>query len=221
MTTKSTTTKKRGRPRKSTPKDTTVSTSKTSKNLTIKTKPKKVVSLDLPKHPFVFEVLDLVSRQRSKAKKIEVLKRYDEFHLKVVFIWNFDDSVISSLPVGEVPYPGYDEQNTYNGTLSTKLTQDIRSMHETGSFSMGVSDQQGHTTIRREAKNFYHFVRGGNDKLNALRRETMFINILQGLHPLEAEIVSLCKDKSLGEVYNITKDVVISAYPTIKWGNRS
>ena len=177
--------------------------------------------MDLPKHPFVFEVLDLVSRQRSKAKKIEVLKRYDEFHLKVVFIWNFDDSVISSLPVGEVPYPGYDEQNTYNGTLSTKLTQDIRSMHETGSFSMGVSDQQGHTTIRREAKNFYHFVRGGNDKLNALRRETMFINILQGLHPLEAEIVSLCKDKRLGEVYNITKDVVISAYPTIKWGNRS
>jgi hypothetical protein len=86
---------------------------------------------------------------------------------------------------------------------------------------MGVSDQQGHTTIRREAKNFYHFVRGGNDKLNALRRETMFINILQGLHPLEAEIVSLCKDKRLGEVYNITKDVVISAYPTIKWGNRS
>jgi hypothetical protein len=221
MTTKSTTTKKRGRPRKSTPKDTTVSSSKISKNLTIKTKPKKVVSLDLPKHPFVFEVLDLVSRQRSKAKKIEVLKRYDEFHLKVVFIWNFDDSVISSLPVGEVPYPGYDEQNTYNGTLSTKLTQDIRSMHETGSFSMGVSDQQGHTTIRREAKNFYHFVRGGNDKLNALRRETMFINILQGLHPLEAEIVSLCKDKRLGEVYNITKDVVISAYPTIKWGNRS
>ena len=43
------------------------------KKTKIKTKPKKVVSLDLPKHPFVFEVLDLVSRQRSKAKKIEVL----------------------------------------------------------------------------------------------------------------------------------------------------
>ena len=57
--------------------------------------------------------------------------------------------------------------------------------------------------------------------MNNIRRETMFINILEGLHPLEAEIVSLCKDKRLGEVYNITKDVVISAYPTIKWGGRS
>ena len=94
-------------------------------------------------------------------------------------------------------------------------------MHETGSFSMGVSDKQGRTTIRREAKHFYHFVKGGNDKLNGLRRESMFINILQGLHPLEAEIVTLCKDKKLGEVYKVTKDIVAESYPSIKWGNRS
>ena len=93
-------------------------------------------------------------------------------------------------------------------------------MHETGSFSLGSSDQQGHTTIRRESKNFYHFVRGGNDSMNAIRRETMFINILEGLHPLEAEIVTLCKDKRLGEVYKITKDIVAEAYPDIQWGNR-
>ena len=58
------------------------------------------------------------------------------------------------------------------------------------------------------------------DALNAIRRETMFINILEGLHPLEAEIVTLCKDKRLGEVYKITKDVVAEAYPDIQWGNR-
>ena len=57
--------------------------------------------------------------------------------------------------------------------------------------------------------------------MNNIRRETMFINILQGLHPLEAEIVSLCKDKRLGEVYKITRDVVEEAYPDIEWGNRS
>ena len=49
----------------------------------------------------------------------------------------------------------------------------------------------------------------------------MFINILEGLHPLEAEIVCLCKDKRLGEVYKVTKDIVAEAYPAIKWGNRS
>ena len=126
----------------------------------------------------------------------------------------------SVLPPGEVPYTGYDDQNVYSGTLSTKITEEVRRMHDTGSFSLGSSDKQGHTTIRREAKNFYHFVRGGNDTMNMIRRETMFINILEGLHPLEAEIVTLCKDKRLGEVYKITKDVVAEAYPDIQWGNR-
>ncbi len=176
---------------------------------------------ELPLKPFAFEVLDLVSRQRSKAKKIEVLKKYEDFSLKVILIWNFDESVVSILPPGEVPYVGYDENVTYSGTLSTKLSHEVRAMHETGSFSLGASDKQGHTTIRRESKNFYHFVKGGNPNMNNLRRETMFINILEGLHPLEAEIVTLCKDKRLGEVYKLTKDIVVEAYPDIRWGNRS
>ena len=57
--------------------------------------------------------------------------------------------------------------------------------------------------------------------MNQMRRETMFINILQGLHPLEAEIITLGKDKKLGEVYKITKEVVAEAYPDIQWGGRS
>ena len=87
-------------------------------------------------------------------------------------IWNFDESVVSILPEGEVPYSGYDEQNTYSGgTLAKKITEEVRSMHAQGSFSLGVSDGQGHTTIRREFKHFYRFVRGGDDGLNNLRRE--------------------------------------------------
>ena len=175
----------------------------------------------LPQNPFAFEVLDLVSRQRTKAKKVEVLKRYEDPSLKAVFIWNFDDSIISVLPQGDVPYNGYDEQTSYSGSLSTKISHEIRSMHETGSFSLGASDQQGHTTIRREYVNFYHFLKGGNDALNNIRRETMFINILQGLHPLEAEIVSLIKDGRLEEKYKVTQEVVAQAYPDIIWGGRS
>ena len=175
----------------------------------------------LPNNPFAFEVLDLVSRQRTKAKKIEALRKYAEPSLKILFVWNFDESIISALPPGQVPYVGYDENVSYSGTLSTKLSHEIRTMHEKGDFSLGVSDQQGHTTIRRESKHFYRFCKGGNDALNAIRRETMFINILEGLHPLEAEIVCLCKDKRLGEVYKITKEVVAEAYPDIQWGGRS
>ena len=174
----------------------------------------------MPKKPFVFEVLDLVSKQKSKAKKVEVLRKYDEFHLRTIFLWNFDTVVQSMLPEGEVPYQSYDDQNSYSGTLSTKMQEDIRAMHETGSFSMGVSDQQGRTTIRREVKNFYHFVKGGNDGLNNMRRESMFINILQGLHPLEAEIICLVKDKKLSDKYKITREIVEEAYPDIYWRDK-
>ena len=47
--------------------------------------------LELPLKPFAFEVLYLLSKQRSKAKKIEVLKRYEDPSLKAIFIWNFDN----------------------------------------------------------------------------------------------------------------------------------
>jgi len=183
-------------------------------------KPKEPVS-NLPKNPFAFEVLDLVSKQRTKAKKVEILKKYEEPSLKSLLIWNFDESVVSMLPPGEVPYSGFDDQNVYSGTLTTKINEEVRKMHETGSFSLGSSDQQGHTTIRRESKNFYRFIKGGQDGLSTVRRETMFINILQGLHPLEAEILVLVKDKRLSEKYKITQDVVAQAYPDINWGGRS
>ena len=57
--------------------------------------------------------------------------------------------------------------------------------------------------------------------MNNIRRETMFINILEGLHPLEAEIIVLVKDKLLDTKYKITKEIVSEAYPDITWGGRS
>ena len=188
---------------------------------TTKNKTTKKDSLELPLKPFAFEVFHLASKQRSKAKKVEVLKKYEHPSLKALFIWNFDETIISVLPEGEVPYTGYDEQTSYSGTLTTRISEEVRKMHETGSFSMGTSDKEGHTTIRREYTNFYHFLKGGNDSLNNIRRETMFINILEGLHPLEAEIIVLVKDKNLESKYKITKDIVTEAYSDIQWGGRS
>ena len=188
---------------------------------TAKKKTTKKDPLELPIKPFAFEVLHLASKQRSKAKKVEVLKRYEDPSLKALFIWNFDETIMSVLPPGEVPYTGYDDQTTYSGTLTTKISEEVRKMHETGSFSIGATDKEGHTTIRREYKNFYHFIKGGNDSLNNIRRETMFINILEGLHPLEAEIITLIKDKNLETKYKIPKEVVSEAYSDISWGGRS
>lgn len=175
---------------------------------------------DLPANPFAFEVLQLASSQKTNAKKVEVLKKYEDSSLKAIFIWNFDESVISTLPPGEVPYASVGEQNSFSGTISEKIGDAVSKMGEISSNSLGSQDQ-GFSSIRKEYQKFYNFVRGGNDGLSSLRRETMFINILQGLHPLEAEILCLVKDKKLGEKYKITKDIISEAYPDISWGGRS
>lgn len=174
----------------------------------------------LPTNPFAFEVLQLASKQRSNAKKVEVLKTYEHESLKSIFIWNFDETIISLLPVGEVPYASTGEQNSYSGTLSSKIDDAVSKMEEINTKSLGALDQ-GRSTIRKEYVKFYNFVKGGNDTLTTLRRETMFINILEGLHPLEAEILCLVKDKRLTDKYKISFENVKEAYPDIQWGGRS
>lgn len=187
-----------------------------------KAKPKTTpsTSIDLPANPFVFEVLNLMSKQRTNIKKIEVLQKYNDPSIRAIFIWNFDESVISCLPEGIVPYSSVGEQGSFSGTLSEKIEDAVDKMSEIGSNSLGSQDQ-GFSSIRKEYQRFYNFIRGGNDSLSSLRRETMFINILQGLHPLEAEILCLVKDKKLETKYKITKELVSQAYPEIVWGGRS
>ena len=154
-----------------------------------KTTTKKV---KLPPNPFIHEVLELACKQRSKAKKVEILQEYRDDSITAVLIWNFDDTVESAIPAGQVPYK---ENEVPVGT--------------------------DHTSLRREWRQLFHFVKGGNSTLSSLRRETMFIQMLEGLHPKEAEIICLVKDKKLTDVYKLTYDVVKEAYPDIQWGGRS
>ena len=200
---------------------TTTKKATTKKTKTVTVTAKSSTNLNLPKNPFMFEILDLVSGQRSKAKKIEVLRKYNEPCLRGILIWNYDESVVTLLPEGEVPYADPEDQVTYSGTLTTKIEESVRKIYENGSFSLGAGDSNGRTTIRREFKNFYQFLKGGNPGLSSIRRETIFINIIQGLHPLEAEILCLVKDGNLEDKYKITKEIISEAYSEIKWGGRS
>jgi hypothetical protein len=176
----------------------------------------------LPTNPFVFEILALASKQRSKAKKVEVLKTYEHDSLKAIFIWNFDETVISVLPEGDIPYSNLKEDFKVSGSLSDRVKQEVETMEHYSTTSMGtIQDRSGKTTLRKEFTMLYNFVRGGNDSLSSIRREMMFINMLEGLHPLEAEIVCLVKDKKLESKYKINKEIVSEAYPDIVWGNRS
>ena len=195
-------------------------TTTTKKKTTTKSKTVATAIPNLPSNPFVYEVFDACSKQRTKAKKVEVLKRYAHDSVMAVLIWNFDESIVSLLPEGEVPYGNTREDNSVTGSLSDKINDAVNMMKESGSTSLGSQDQ-GKASIRAEYTKFYNFLKGGNNGLSSLRRETMFINILEGLHPLEAEILVLVKDKRLTDKYKITKEVVSLAYPQITWGGRS
>ena len=145
----------------------------------------------LPSNPLLSEVLAKVSKQRTKAKKIQVLKENESLHLKAILIWNFDDTVVSVLPEGEVPY------NKNEAPAGTE-----------------------HTYLAHEWKVLYNFVKGGNDSLRSVKREQLFLQLLEGLHPDEADIICLVKDKNLTEKYKLTQPVVEEAFPDIEWGNR-
>ena len=189
MTTAKKTTKTRSATRRKT------STRKTS------TKPRTVTvkKKTLPPNPMVHEILEAVDSEKVKAKKIDILRTHGDDSFKMVMIWNFDESVISVLPEGSVPY------QPVEGDVQANIEK-------------GLPQR---TTIRNSAKNFYRFVKGGDDALNKIKREGLFINILETLPPAEAEILVLVKDKALNTKYNITKELVAEAYPEITWGNRS
>ena len=116
----------------------------TAKKTTTKiVKAKKVATAipNLPKIPFAFEVLDAASKQRTKAKKIEVLQRYAHDSIMALMIWNFDETAISLLPPGDVPYGNTREDNSVTGTLSDKINDAVGKMSEMGSNSLGSQDQ--------------------------------------------------------------------------------
>ncbi len=182
-------------------------TTATRKRATIKKptatrKPRTVAvkKRELPPNPLVHEILEAVDSERVRTKKVDLIRTHcNNDGMKMLFIWNFDESVISMLPEGPVPYQPVDG--------------DQQADPEKG--------MPQRTTIRNGARQFYRFVKGGDDQLNKIKRESMFINLLETLHQQEAEILILVKDKQLGSKYSITKEMVAEAFPEITWGNRS
>ena len=130
------------------------------------------------------EVLDKVAKAKTKAKKIELLRQHNTDALRMVLKSSFDPRIEWDLPEGDVPYT---PNEAPEGTE--------------------------HNMLVHEARTLYHYIKGGNPKLTQNRRENMFIQLLEGLHRDEAEIVVAAKDKSLHRKYKgLSSNVVREAF---------
>ena len=142
--------------------------------------------------PLISEVLRKVNNAKTKEEKRKILLENNTQVLRSLFIWNYDDSIVSLLPEGEVPY--------------------VRNPAPEGT---------DHLLLENEGKKLFHFVKGGSS-ISQAKREQIFLGILEQLHPDEAEVLCLVKDKELQKKYTrISKALVEETFPQIKWGGRS
>ena len=134
--------------------------------------------------PLFSEILETVSKAKTKAKKIELLRSENTNALRMVLKSSFDPNIVWLLPEGEVPFIPND-----------------------------APEGEGHTALSQEAKRLYHFIRGGNNSLSRTKREMLFVQILEGLHQKEAELLVAAKDKKLHQKYKgLSSNVVKEAF---------
>jgi hypothetical protein len=141
--------------------------------------------------PLISEVIRKANNAKTKEEKKKILLDNNTQVLRSLFIWNFDDSVISMLPEGDVPYtPNPAPEGT------------------------------DHLLLENEGKKMFHFVKGGSG-ISQAKREQIFLGMLESLHPDEAEVLCLVKDKHLQQKYTrISKTLIQETFPNIKWGGR-
>ena len=139
----------------------------------------------------ISEVLQKVHSAKTKAQKVKILQDNNTNALRSVLIANFDESIQSLLPDGEVPYQKND------APVGTE-----------------------HTVLEQEYRKLYLFFKGGST-IKQSQRENLFIQMLEGLSVEEAELLILVKDKALNKKYRVTRACVETAFPQIEWGGRS
>ena len=134
--------------------------------------------------PLFSEILTKLGKIKSKKDKVNFLKQHNTDALRQIIKSSFDPNIKWALPFGEVPFiPNEAPEGTEHNVLSY------------------------------EARKLYHYIEGGNPTLSQNKREMMFVQLLEGLHPDEAEIVVAAKDKVLHQKYKgLSANVVKEAF---------
>ena len=145
----------------------------------------------LPNDALVSEILQKVSSAKTKKEKIDLLQEYNNNALRAILIINFDESLEFLLPDGEVPFTPNDAR-------------------------VGTE----HTRLAHEYKGLYKYFKGGDSSLKGMKREQLFVQLLEGLAEEEANLLVSACNKDIQSKYRVTKAAVAEAFPAIEWGNR-
>jgi len=132
--------------------------------------------------PLFSEIATKINNAKDKPKKLKVLKEHDSVPLRQVLKGAFDPNIEWLLPDGDVPYVAND------APVGTE-----------------------HTLLQQEAKRLYLFTKGGDNTLSNNKRETLFIQMLEGLSAEEAEFLVAVVNKKVNNKYkgftaNLVKD---------------
>jgi hypothetical protein len=126
------------------------------------------------------QVFDEVEKAATTESKIKVLRAYDHPVIRNILRINFDPSIKVYLPEGEPPF----KKDT--------------------SVPAGYSE----TNLFAEFRRFYIWLDPAIN-LNRTRKEQLFVQMLEGLHWTEAELICLAKDKELTKKYKSLKEDLI------------
>ena len=134
----------------------------------------------------VSEVLEEAGKIIKRDERIKFLQLNKSPGLTDILRIQYDDTIVSVLPEGAPNYRQDDAPKDYQYTILNKAyTQ------------------------------FKYFFKGpiAND-MNPLKRESLFLNLLETLHIEEAELLIAAKDKKL-KSKGITKKLVRDAFPNL------
>ena len=134
--------------------------------------------------PLMSEIATKVNNAKDKPRKLKVLKDHDSVPLRQVLKGAFHPDIKWLLPKGDVPYTPND------APLGTD-----------------------HTILSQEAKRLYLFIEGGDNAISQNKRETTFVQMLEGLSAEEAEFLIAVVNKKVNNKYKgFTANLVKEAF---------
>jgi len=134
--------------------------------------------------PLMSEIATKINNAKDKPRKLKVLQDHDSIPLRQVLKGAFDPNIEWLLPKGDVPYTPND------APIGTE-----------------------HTILSQEAKRLYLFTKGGDNTISQNKRETTFVQMLEGLSAEEAEFLIAVVNKKVNNQYKgFTANLVKEAF---------